>query len=820
MSNFAPKTALMRIVKSFLLLCCLLFLLPAKAEEAGVSWKLAHRRAQAIDSLSYTLTFDIPSDRKQPVTGKVAIHFTLKEHIDVLLDFQGGLGPCSVNGRNRGLDYENEHIVIPKRLLRDGDNVVELSFTSLDKALNRHDSYMYTLFVPANARSVFPCFDQPDLKAMFTATLNVPQGWTTMTSSTSRPLPTYLFSFVAGRFQERTATVGGRKMRALYRETDPQKLNQLPKVFDMAAHSIDWLERYTGIPYPFDSYGMVILPGYQFGGMEHPGAIQLTDHKIFLGNKPSQEELLTRQELIAHETAHMWFGDLVTMKWFDDVWTKEAFANFLADKIVRERFPSINHDLNFLQRYQARAMATDRTDGTHPIKQRLDNLNQAGLLYGNIIYGKAPVVMRKLETLIGAKQLQSGLKRYLSFYAFGNATWDDLMAILDEENPDARVKQFSNVWVKEKGMPTIHIDYIRGKLVVSQADPYGRGLNWRQRIVIMLGYDLDGGKIQAIELTRPVAEISIPKKPDFIIPNYDGQAYGRFTLSDEYMQHLPKRLMCTPDEINRYAIAQTLFDNFLMRRLKSAYFGEMYRQLEKEPNPMIITTLGQHMLRVARSEPQKSRKQLEMIMLDAVKHNKEQACRQTILRMLSTSAVSPDVVDYVYRLWQQHRDPLFNERDYMDMAYHLAITKPGQWRDIVNRQRQRIKNADLLREFDYVSRACNPDAGVQRGLFEQLLDPENRRVEPWAAKLLSLLCCSQREQQSTPYIWQGLKELQEIQQTGDIFFPSAWLRSLLGDHRSQEARQKVKDFLESRPDYPENLRLKLQEEAFPLLNGR
>jgi aminopeptidase N len=184
------------------------------------------------------------------------------------------------------------------------------------------------------------------------------------------------------------------------------------------------------------------------------------------------------------------------------------------------------------------------------------------------------------------------------------------------------------------------------------------------------------------------------------------------------------------------------------------------------------------------------------------------------------SAVSPEVVDYVYRVWQQHRDPLFNERDYMNMAYHLAITKTGQWRDIINRQRQRIKNADLLREFDYVSRACNPDAGVQRGLFDQLLDPENRRVEAWAVKLLSLLCCGQREQQSTAYIWQGLKELQEIQQTGDIFFPSTWLRSLLGDHRSQEARQKVLDFLESRPDYPENLRNKLKEEAFPLLNGR
>ena len=811
----------MSTFRTHLLLCCLLLVLPLSAEEAGVSWKLAHRRAQLLDSLSYTLTFNIPDDRRQPVTGTAKIEFALKERADVVLDFQGELGEaCGVNGKRRGLDYESEHITIPKRMLQLGANSVELSFTCQEKCLNRHDDYMYTLFVPANARSVFPCFDQPDLKAMFSVELKAPQGWLTMSSCSSKPLPTYLFSFVAGKFKERTATVAGRKMRALYRESDQQKVNQLPKVFDMAAHAIDWMERYTGIPYPFDDYGMVILPGYQFGGMEHPGAIQFTDHEIFLGSKPSQEELLTREELIAHETAHMWFGDLVTMKWFDDVWTKEVFANFFADKIVRERFPSVNHDLNFLRRYQSRALATDCTEGTHPIKQRLDNLDQAGLLYGNIIYGKAPVVMRKLETLIGAEQLKSGLRRYLSFYAYGNATWDDLMAILDEENPEARVKQFSNVWVKEKGLPTIHIDYVRGKLVVSQADPYGRGLNWRQRIVIMLGYDLDGGKIQAIELTRPVAEIPLAKKPDFIIPNYDGMAYARFTLSDEYMQHLPKRLICTPDDQNRYAIAQTLFDNFILRRLKPAYFGEMYRQLEKETNPLIMATLSQHMQRVARSEPAKSRKQLEMIMLDVVKHNKLPDCRQTMLRTLTACAVSPEVNEYLYRLWQQHRDPLFNERDYMNMAYHLAIVKPQQWRDIINRQRQRIKDGDMKREFDYVSRACTPDVNTQRSLFNQLLDAENRRVEPWASKMLSLLCCAQREQQSTQYIWSGLKALQEIQQTGGIFFPTSWLSALLGDHRGQEARQKVRDFIESRPDYPDNLRRKIYEQAFPLLNGR
>jgi aminopeptidase N len=151
----------------------------------------------------------------------------------------------------------------------------------------------------------------------------------------------------------------------------------------------------------------------------------------------------------------MWFGDLVTMKWFDDVWTKEVFANFMADKISREQFPDINHDLIFLRNHYPLALATDRTEGTHPIQQQLENLNGAGLLYGNIIYHKAPIMMRQLELIKGEKALRDGLRAYLNKYAYGNATWDDLVSVLDEFAPEHSAKAFSDVWVQEKGLPTV-----------------------------------------------------------------------------------------------------------------------------------------------------------------------------------------------------------------------------------------------------------------------------------------------------------------------------------------------------------------------------
>ena len=132
------------------------------------------------------------------------------------------------------------------------------------------------------------------------------------------------------------------------------------------------------MPYPFAKYDFVVLPGFQFGGMEHAGATFYNDTRLFLSANPTPDEILRRIELIAHETAHMWFGDAVTMKWFNDVWTKEVFANYFAAAITEPLFPEANHELNFLRTYKAAAMAQDRTEGRTAIRQSLDNMNNAG----------------------------------------------------------------------------------------------------------------------------------------------------------------------------------------------------------------------------------------------------------------------------------------------------------------------------------------------------------------------------------------------------------------------------------------------------------
>ena len=817
----------MKNIKILLMIFLSMMVLSTHAQmlSKGVPKELADHRKVNISNVVYDLTFNIPSNLSHKVTGTAIISFDLKEQEDLILDFQGEFSGTAYvyygkkNNKRRSFEalYKDEHIIIPMRQLQAGKNKIELNFTCQDKALNRNKDYVYTLFVPDLARSVFPCFDQPDLRAVFVTTLHTPSGWKTMTSDNSCQLPTYLYSFVAGNFQEKTGTRNGRLMRALYRETDPAKVAQLDKVFDETSQALKWMEGYTSIACPFKEYGMVILPNYQFGGMEHPGAIQLSDRRIFLEKNATQEEELYRTELIAHEIAHLWFGDLVSLKWFGDVWTKEVLANFMASKITRRQYKGIDHDLNFLKTFQNAAIAIDRTDGTHAIAQELNNLNHASLLYDNIIYDKAPVMMRMMEQVMGAPAMQNGLNRFLIDHQFDNASWDDLIKALDKTAPSAGVKKFSDIWVKQKGMPNIHTSYKDGQIVVTQSDPLHRGIFWPQQFEVKVIYDLTESQTLTVDMQKPTMTFKVPGRPSYIIPNSNGKGYGRFTLDDNYTRQMPKRLITTRNDLNRYALLQVIHDNYLMGKISPSYFSELYRLMVKERNPQIMSTAIEHMFKILEDVNVDQRAALELCMMDLLNENRTNECHQYIIRKMSSCVSSPEVLDEIESIWRSHNDPLLNEHDYMEMAYRLAIMHPQQWQEILSTQRARLTTDDLKNEFDYVCRACNPDGNQRLQLFNDLLRPENRQKEPWAIAMLRLLNSDVFEPQSNGYIESSLKSLEYIQQTSDIFFPSKWMKALMAGHKSREAAQAIDSFIKATPNYPSNLKNIVLEASWILM---
>ncbi|HUR33465.1 MAG TPA: M1 family aminopeptidase, partial [Vicinamibacterales bacterium] len=442
----------------------------------GVPRTLAEARATRVSDLRYELRVTVPATVTEPVMVSQAIRFALADSSSSLaLDFSGSgdrISALSVNGKAVPVQAVDGHVLVPAAALITGANEVRLAFRAGDASLNRNPEYLYTLFVPARAHLTMPCFDQPDLKARWTLALDVPAGWQAVANGaeTSRqeaagrvaltfaetpPLPTYLFAFAAGRFSVETAERNGRTFRMFHRETDTAKVaRNREAIFDLHASALAWLEDYTGIPYPWGKFDFLLVPSFQFGGMEHAGAIFYNASGLLLDQSATQNQLLGRASVIAHETAHMWFGDLVTMRWFNDVWMKEVFANFMAAKIVNPSFPTINHELRFLYSNYPTAYDVDRTAGTNAIRQPLDNLDEAGTLYGAIIYQKAPIVMRQLERILGETPFRDGLRDYLRGHSFATATWSDLVAVLDARTAED-LAGWSRAWVDEPGRPVI-----------------------------------------------------------------------------------------------------------------------------------------------------------------------------------------------------------------------------------------------------------------------------------------------------------------------------------------------------------------------------
>ncbi len=796
----------------------------------GVSKELADMRKSLISDLQYDLSFVIPSEMDSCVQGKSCITLTLKDKERVVIDFKAddsSLLTLSVNGKNIS-DYNitNEHIIIPERYLRAGENKIELSFVAGEQSLNRNSDYMYTLLVPDRARTLFPCFDQPNLKATYNLTLEIPQQWLAVSNTTiasesrieggrkvikfspTEPLSTYLFSFVVGKFEHQTRDYGDRKISAYYRETDPKKLQQLNTIFDQIFAALDWLEDYTGIRYPFAKYDFIILPGFQFGGMEHTGATLYNDRMMFFGEYPTADEQLMRSQIIAHETAHMWFGDYVTMDWFDDVWTKEVFANYFAAIITEPMYPDIDHDLYRLRTFAALAMNEDRTEGATAIQQQLDNLQDAGLVYNNIIYNKAPVMMFKLVELMGEDAFKEGIRDYLNKFAYGNATWDDLIDILCSKT-DKNLHDFSDVWVKAAGMPTITMRQDNRGFTVSQADPYERGFLWQQsfKVKAVLGSRAEDIKI---DMADDAQSYVLMFRPDALLPNSDGKGYGFFLPDSNSLKYIASHWSELEDDITRQSLVMTLEECYHHGEFSAEQaLQSFFNGVKRESNELIATTVIKYIGYICSHCSGKLREQTEQQLAQLATTLQSPTQQLTVDRQLIAIATNRQLIDELYGHFSRRDKETWSEDDYTTLAYELAIRMPDKAKEILKQQRAQITNADRLAKFDYISRACTADTVQLDKLFESLKDVKNRRIEPYAASLLYYLNHPTRDRYAVKYIRPCLEMLQEIQRTGDIFFPTRWLYSLLDGHRCNAAYDEVEKFLKDNPDYPQLLRNKI-----------
>jgi aminopeptidase N len=817
--------------------------------EPGIPLALAEARARALRDLRYELSFAIPERAADPIDATARIRFTLADAArPLVLDFAPGadaIRTVAVGGRPSRFRASNGHIVIPREEVTTGENLVEIAFRAGDAALNRNPDFLYSLFVPARAHVTFPCFDQPDLKARFTLHLAVPAGWeavsngaetareaaergqTRITYAETLPISTYLFAFAAGKFQVERAERNGRTFRMLHRETDARKVERnRAAIFDLHASALAWLEDYAASDYPFGKFDFVAIPSFQFGGMEHPGSIFYNAASLLLDESATESQVLGRASVIAHETAHMWFGDLVTMRWFDDVWMKEVFANFLAAKIVNPSFPRVNHELRFLVAHYPQAYGIDRTAGSHPIRQQLANLSEAGSLYGAIIYQKAPIVMRQLERQIGELPFRDGLRAYLDRFKFGNASWTDLVRLLDERAA-LDVAAWSRAWVEEAGRPSVRTDVdvdasgtIR-RLALVQSDPQsGRSLRWPQQIQVAFGagfipVTLDRERVD-------IAEAIGRQWPGFILPAGGGLAYGDFTLDERSRAALVGRLPEIDDAVTRGAAWVTLWDEMLGGRLRPPeFFDAALRALQREDieqNVQLLAGyLGETFWRFLSEEARAARApRLEAALRSGVGRARTSSLKSTLFAAYYGTATTAPAVAFLERVWRrQERIPglILAEPDEATLALELAVRGVPSASAILEEQRGRFLNPDRKARFEFVMPALSARQDVRDLFFASLADSDNRRREPWVLEGVRYLNHPLRAAAAQRYLRPALELVEEIRRTGDIFFPRNWMDALLSGHGSREAAGTVAEFLASRSDYPVRLRRIIEQSA-------
>jgi aminopeptidase N len=815
--------------------------------QPGVPSALAAQRASSLRNIVYDLYFYIPVKKDSAVVIKEKVRFDLLwNEGPLVLDLKKkGSDPekLEVNGKEIVADHQQEHLLIPARLLHKGSNVIRLLFRNSNPPLNRNDDYCYTLLVPDRARTLFACFDQPDCKAVFNLTLKIHVTWTALAnaalkSSTpdkayqtlrfypSDKISTYLFAFAAGRFSEVTAVQDGRAMHFFHRETDSIKLRlSLAPIFRIQADALKFMQQYTGMAYPFKKFDFVAIPDFQFGGMEHPGAIQYKASTLFLDSGATRDQVIARSNVLSHETAHMWFGDLVTMTWFNDVWMKEVFANFMADKISIITLPDGKYDLKFLTDHFPAAYSIDRTAGAHPIRQQLDNLQDAGSLYGNIIYHKAPIVMRQLERIMGPDAFREGLRDYLKAYAGGNASWPDLIRILSKHSA-ADLEGWNRVWVNEPGRPlfSCQLDSAEGRITrldIRQQGEDGTARTWPQLFEIALVY---GDHTEELTVNMNAASVRVAAAagkpaPQAILFNSSGQGYGVFPIDSAL---LPK-MAALKDPVMRASAYINLYENMLdgrgidARQLLELDRSSIAGEVEELNLNILLDQLNSIYWRYLPSAARDSlaaglEEDLWQGMLKASSGN----LKKQFFRTYANIVISGPGVRRLYTIWKAQQPPTgvkLSEEDYTGLAAALALRGYPEQAVILEEQLGRIQNADRRMRLQFLMPALSSDTAERDRFFEALKSEVGRKKEAWVLTSLSYLHHPLRTAYSEKYLPETLRLLEEVQRTGDVFFPQGWLGASLSWYRSKTAAAIVRAFLSDHPDYNPKLKAKLLQAA-------
>jgi aminopeptidase N len=453
--------------------------------------------------------------------------------------------------------------------------------------------YLYTQYEPADARRVFANFEQPDLKAPFTFQVTAPEGWTVLSNAepegepaaaeggagglTTRfrptlPIATYITAVVAGPYHvERDhyaralddTSVLDIPLTALCRRSLARHFDA-DEIFTVTKQGLDFYHDTFGYPYPWGKYDQAFVPEYNIGAMENPGLVTFREEFVYRG-KVTRASYEHRANVVLHEMAHMWFGDLVTMRWWDDLWLKESFADFMA---AYSQVAATRYDegwITFANRRKAWAYRADQLPSTHPVVADIRDLEDAKLNFDGITYSKGAAVLKQLVAYVGQDAFFEAARRYFRRHAYGNTELADLLSVLDETS-GRDMAAWSAAWLETAGVnsltpePGYTADGRIAALAVHQGadDPAHPQLR-PHRVAVGLYRRMPGGGLERYaraeaDVAGPVTavpELAGQPRPDLVLVNDDDLTYCTIRFDPASLDTLRSHLGDLTDPLAR-----------------------------------------------------------------------------------------------------------------------------------------------------------------------------------------------------------------------------------------------------------------------------
>ncbi|MBI4375318.1 MAG: aminopeptidase N [Elusimicrobia bacterium] len=602
----------------------------ARPASRGLREEDARARAVAVGGVEYDLHLNLDPNSPE-FSGKVVTRFDWTGSADSLtVDFDSGtIESLRVNGQSVTVSYNGYFLSLPAKALRRGANTAEMVFRHAydraGKGLYRFKDpedglvYLYSMFEPYDANKMWPSFDQPDIKAKLRLSVEAPAEWIVVSTSREQRverkadralwsfpqtprLSPYVLSLHAGPYRVWESTAGKIPLRlmarrSLARHVEPEEW------FRVTRQGLEFFGKYFDYPYPFGKYDQVIVPDFNYGAMENVAAVTFSEDFVRRG-KPRKDEREALAGTILHEMAHMWFGDLVTMRWWNGLWLNESFATYMAAMAAFEatEFKEAWQSFSGIKRW---AYWEDQQPTTHPIDGPVPDTMSAFTRFDGITYGKGAAALKQLAFALGPEAFRDGVRAYLKSWAYGNAELEDFFAALGKV-AGRDLRAWTREWLETSGVNAIRAQYRceAGRVSDFRLQQSASGehptLKRHKTLVALFrrsekGLELD--KAIGAEYEGKETEVTAARGvacPDFVFPNDDDYDYVKVEIDERSLRAIEPDLQRIAYPLLRQMVWHEIWQMVRDARFAAWRFERLaLQELERETDFKVLSALAQ-----------------------------------------------------------------------------------------------------------------------------------------------------------------------------------------------------------------------------------